>query len=59
MKRTITFYNSFEEQKEAEAKYAASLSPTECLKQGISLIKKMYPTKIKNNSKRINFIKTA
>lgn len=57
MKHTITFYNSFEEQKEAEAKYAASLSPTECLKQGVDLIKKMYPSTIKNKSKKINFIK--
>jgi hypothetical protein len=59
MKRTITFYNSFEEQKIEEARYAASLSPIENLKQGVALIKKMYPQIRKNKSKRINFIKIA
>lgn len=59
MKRTIKFYNSFEEQEEEEAKYASSLSALENLKQGIALIRKTYPKITNNKSKRINFIKIA
>ena len=58
MKRTITFYNSFEEQEIAEAKYAASLTQLECLQQGVFLIKKIYTNQVdKKSDKRINFIK--
>lgn len=59
MKHTLKFYNSFQEQAQEEAKYAASLSPTECVKQAVALIKKMYPEIDNKKSNRINFIKIA
>ena len=59
MKHTIKIYNSFEEQAKDEAKYAASLSPLECVKQAVALIKKMYPKTDTLKIRRINFIKIA
>jgi hypothetical protein len=60
IKKTITFYSSFEEENEATAKMNAEISPLEHLQMVTGIIQHHYADKLKNLMnpyKKINFIK--
>ncbi len=53
-KKIIKIYTSQNHLAEEEALYAASLSPIQCWKEAVELIRKVYPNKI--NTKKITIV---
>jgi hypothetical protein len=51
----VKVYSSFEEQEEARLAYSASLTPVECIRQAVLLIRQVYgyDTSPPKNSKKI------